>query len=338
MRNVIFERIKGSRGSFFIVELSSNHNGDMRRAKQMIDYAASSGADAVKLQSWSKTSLSSKESYKDQEKLAAENERVSLNREQFTELKRYADHKHIMLTTSVFSEEETDMAVDLGIKFLKFASIDLTNLPFLEYVAKKGLPLILSVGMSTIGEIERAIKTIHATGNTQLVLMHCISNYPTEDNDINLKMIGRLQKTFNLPVGFSDHTIGHPACIAAVSLGACAVEKHVKLMDGIACREKDFALPISELRRLVDDVKRIPYMLEGDGLFISASQLEQRKRMRRSIVVKVNLACGEKINRSNIDFKRPGTGISPADLSWVVGRRLKVEKTEDDVLHWDDLE
>ncbi|MBT4605191.1 N-acylneuraminate-9-phosphate synthase [archaeon] len=335
----IFERMKGKGDSpFFIVELSNNHNGEVNRAKKMIKFAADSGADAVKLQSWSKTSLSSKKAYENNPKLAAQNERVSLSKEQFKELKEYADHHHIMLTTSVFSEEETDMAVELGMKFLKFASLDLTNLPLLTYVAKKGLPLFLSVGMSSIAEIETAINTIYATGNKQLVLMHCISNYPTEDNDINLNMIKTLKETFQIPIGFSDHTIGHPACIAATTLGACAIEKHVKLMDGVACREKFFALPITEIKDLVDNCKRIPYMLEGKGLYISPAQLHQRKRMRRSVITKYPLQKGQTITKENITFKRPGTGISPDKLQFVLGRKLKKDIGEDEMILWEDLE
>jgi sialic acid synthase SpsE len=337
MASSIYHRLKNKENPFFIVEISSNHNGSVERAKKMIDVAVEAGADAVKFQTWTKSSLSSKIVYEGKAKLAAENSRISLTKEKFMEIKNYCDEQSIIFCASAFSEEEADMLTDIGVPFMKFASLDITNLELIEYVAKKGLPIIISGGMSTIGEIETALETIYATGNKEVVLLYCVSNYPTQDNHLNLNRIKNFQQIFDISVGLSDHTEGRVAPVMAVALGACMIEKHIMLTDGEGCRERYFALPEKHLKELVDNVKRAPYMMEDQPLVSSREEKRQFKKMRRSLVTKKRLITGEILTKEDIAHKRPGTGISPIDWKFAKGRKLKVTKEIDEVVNWDDL-
>jgi sialic acid synthase SpsE len=338
MENNIFERLKGRDGPFFIAEISSNHNGDVERAKQLVDFAIDAGADAVKFASWSKTSLFSKKVYEGREKHAAQNEKEAMTPEMFKEMKKYCDEKKILVSSTPSSFEDVDTLVQENVRFLKVMSQDVTFLPFLEYVGKTGLPIVLSIGMASMGEIETAIETIYKTGNKKIILLQCVSNYPTEDEQINLRTMEWLKDTFHLPVGLSDHTVGRAAPVAATALGACMIEKHIMLMDGQPTREQSFALPAQDLKELVDNVKRVPYMLGTKGVVLTANELDERKRMRRSLITKFSMKAGEIITKDHITFKRPGTGIPPTELKYILGKRLNVDLGEDEVIHWEHLE
>ncbi len=234
------KEIKNYGEPYIIAEIGANHNGDIELAKKLIDKAVECGADAVKFQSWTPTSLICKEEYDKNQvyndspkkhfgSLKAMVEKYYLREEQHFELKEYCDKIGVDFCSTPFSKEEVDLLMKLNVPFIKVASMDINNLELLRYMAKQNKPIILSTGMSTLGEIEKAVEVIEEEGNNQIILLHCISIYPPAYEDINLNNILMLEKAFNYPVGFSDHTIGTSIPLAAVALGSCIIEKHFTL-------------------------------------------------------------------------------------------------------------
>ena len=232
-----YERIKKNTEPYIIAEIGSNHNGDMQLAKRMIDELANMGCDAAKFQSWTKDSLFAKGFYKEKNQFVDKKfgtleqmvEKFSISKDDHKTLKSYCDKQNITFCSSSFSFEEVDMLDDLDVTFFKVASMDLNNLSFLKYIAEKNKPIILSTGMGTLSEIDKAINVMFQAGNKQIILLHCIAVYPPDDEIVNLRNIQMLKDTFGLPVGFSDHTIGTSIPLAAIALGAKIIEKHFTL-------------------------------------------------------------------------------------------------------------
>lgn len=260
---------------YIIAEIGANHNGDMDLAKKMIDSAVECGCDAVKFQSWTPDSLIAKEeydrnqSYDDSPKkhfgsLKEMVEKYYLRDEQHFELKEYCESKGVDFCSSPFSNKEVDLLVSLGVPFLKIASMDINNIPFLKYAAKTMKPIVVSTGMSTLSEIEIAVKTIQEEGNSNIVLLHCISIYPPKDKDIHLRNITMLQQAFNLPVGFSDHSFGASIPLASVALGACIIEKHYTL-------DKDLPGWDHEISANPDEMKTISKYFASSGQVVISS-------------------------------------------------------------------
>ena len=225
---------------YVIAELGSNHNGDMEIAKKLIQEAKESGADCVKFQSWTKDTIFSKKKYQDNFFISDDYrnrtdftleeivEAYSISEKELLEMKNFANKLEIDITSTPFSKREVDFLVNkLDSPFIKVASMDLNNYPFLEYIAKKNKPIVLSTGLSELYEIDKAVKTIEKAGNNKIVILHCVANYPPADNDVNLNNIKTLMSTYpEYPIGFSDHTLGIAIPLAAVTLGACLIEKH----------------------------------------------------------------------------------------------------------------
>ena len=219
---------------YIIAELGSNHNGDMELAKKLILEAKESGADCVKFQSWSKETIFSQKKYDDNYFIADDYrdrddytleeivEAYAISEQELLEMKAFADEVGIDCTSTPFSIKEVDFLVDkLKSPFIKIASMDLNNYPFLSYVAKKNKPIVISTGLSELFEIDKAIKTIEAEGNSQIAVLHCVASYPPLDIDLNLNNIQTLMATYpKYVVGFSDHTLGTVIPLAAVTLGS----------------------------------------------------------------------------------------------------------------------
>ncbi|WP_321539192.1 N-acetylneuraminate synthase family protein [Flavobacterium piscinae] len=253
---------------YIIAEIGANHNGDMDLAKKMIDSAVECGCDAVKFQSWTPKSLIAKEeydrnqSYDDSPKkhfgsLKEMVERYYLRDDQHVELKEYCKTKGVDFCSSPFSNEEVDLLVKLDVPFLKIASMDINNIPFLKYAAKTMKPLVISTGMSTLSEIETAVNTVKAEGNNNIVLLHCISIYPPKDKDIHLRNITMLQQAFDLPIGFSDHSFGASIPLASVALGACIIEKHFTLDKDLPGWDHEISANPVEMKTICEDSKKI---------------------------------------------------------------------------------
>lgn len=334
---------------YIIAEIGANHNGDMDLAKKMIDSAVACGCDAVKFQSWTPKSLIAKEeydrnqSYDDSPKkhfgsLKEMVEKYYLREDQHFELKEYCIAKGVDFCSSPFSNEEVDLLVKLDVPFLKIASMDINNIPFLKYAAKTMKPLVISTGMSTLSEIETAVNTVKGEGNNNIVLLHCISIYPPKDKDIHLRNITMLQQAFNLPIGFSDHSFGASIPLASVALGSCIIEKHYTLDKDLPGWDHEISANPEEMKIICDDSKKIAAALGNVFRSVSDEEEAKKAKFRRSIVLESALKKGDMIKESDLAYKRPGTGIPPNEYSFVIGRKLNQDLEVDTVLNWNYFE
>ena len=335
---------------YIIAELGSNHNGDMELAKKLIVQAKEAGADCVKFQSWSKNTLFStkkfednyflSDDYRDRDDYSLEEivDKYAITEDQLLQMKEFADDVGIDCTSTPFSPREVDFLIDqMKSPFIKVASMDLNNYPFLSYIAKKNKPIVLSTGLSELYEIDKAVKTIENAGNEQIIILHCVSTYPPLDKNVNLNNIKTLMRTYHrYPIGFSDHTLGVTIPIAAVSLGACVLEKHFTLDKNMEGWDHKVSANYQELKVIVNNSDRV---FQALGSYeISAPESEKVKReFRRSIVLTKHMKKGQKIEKKHIDFKRPGEGIGPEMIDFIIGRSVNKDVESDHVLTLDDL-
>ena len=331
---------------FVIAEIGANHNGSLDLARRLIDSAQACGVDAVKFQSWSKASLISKAEYARNTRysgdgrlggLEQEVERYQLTPAQHFEIARHCHDIEMMFLSSVFSPCEVELLDNLGAPAFKIASMDVTHLPLLACVARRHKPVILSTGMATLGEIERAVTVLQAEGASAIVLLHCVSSYPTRPADANLRNLELLMRTFDLPVGFSDHTLGTAVPLAAVALGACMIEKHFTLDTGMDGWDHAISADPREMRALVGGALEVFAALGSPLRTLSGQELEKRKAFRRRLVAAHALARGSQLRAEDVDYKRPGTGIGPEELGYAVGRTLTRDLAADDEIEWADL-
>jgi len=332
---------------YIIAEIGSNHNGDMQLAKQLIDAAKSCGADAVKFQSWSKSSLISKAEYTRRTQYADKKrhfgtleemvEKYQFTPEQHREIVSYCQEKEVAFLSSCFALEEVDLLDALNVPAFKIASMDVNHLPLLEYVASKGRPVMLSTGMAMLGEIERALNTLRRGGAGPVALLHCIAVYPPSYEIINLRNIATLQQAFGVPVGFSDHTLGTAISLAAIALGACIIEKHFTLDKDMEGWDHAISADPGELEVIVWEGRNVFAALGSTVRIVTETEMEKRKAFRRRLVVKRAMRRGEPLRVEDLDFKRPGTGIHPDELAYVIGRSLARDVEFDDELEWSDL-
>lgn len=333
--------------TFIIAEAGVNHNGDIEVAKRLIDVAVETGADAVKFQTFNVDDLVTKNAPKAkyQQETTDEKEsqykmlkKLELSKEEHLILKEYCQQKNIIFMSTPFDFSSVDLLEEIGIQAFKVGSGDLTNLPLLEYIAQKNKPIILSTGMSNLGEVEEAVNTILDTGNKDLILLHCVSNYPTEFKDVNLRAIQTLGNAFKLPVGYSDHTPGIEIPIAAVAMGAKVIEKHFTLDKNMEGPDHKASLNPEELKEMVKSIRNVEKSL-GDGIKrCMDSEKDTRKVARRSLVAKRDLKAGEVLTEDNIGIKRPGTGIKPKYYNKITGHKINKDIYHDTLFQWEDIE
>ncbi len=333
---------------YIIAEIGANHNGDMDLARKMIDSAKACGCDAVKFQSWTPDSLVAQEEYDRNQQyddspkkhfgsLKDMVEKYYLRPEQHVELKKYCDKIGIEFCSTPFSEDEADLLEELGVHFYKIASMDINNPGFLKYVARKGKPIVISTGMATLAEIENAVKAIEQEGQSDIILLHCIAIYPPAYEDINLNNIPMLRQTFGYPVGFSDHTIGISIPLASVALGSCMIEKHFTLDKDLPGWDHEVSANPEEMRIIVAESRNVVNSLGTFRRTVSQAEEEKKLKFRRSIVAKGNLKQGHILTTDDLSFKRPARGISPDKVKYVVGRKLKRDISQDEIMQWDDM-
>jgi len=330
-----------------VAEIGVNHNGDIRLAKKLIDAAKDAGADAVKFQAFKTEKIvakyAAKAEYQKETTRSGESQyemirKLELKEEEFIELYDYAKKKNIVFLSSAFDNESVDLLNNLGVPAFKVASGEITNFPLLRYIAEKQKPVILSTGMSTLDEIEDALKVIREKGVEDIVLLHCVTSYPAKIEDANLRVIETLRRRFKLPVGFSDHTFGITIPIAAAALGAVLIEKHFTLDRTLPGPDHRASLEPDELKDMIKAIRDVEEAL-GDGIKRPTEDEERiKKAARRSIVAIVDIPKGSAITRDMLDVKRPGTGIEPKYLDVVIGRKAKRNIKKDDILKWDSLQ
>lgn len=334
--------------TYVIAEAGSNHNRDLATARRLIEVAGEAGADAVKFQTFTAQGLYSRftptMSYLDEDGLVAEGESVwdllkrnELPWEWHAELAAVAADVGIDFLSTPFEEAAVDALEDVGVPAYKIASYEITHLPLIEHCARTGKPLLLSTGMASLADIERALDTANAAGAREIVLLHCAINYPPAFEDLNLRAIPTLAAAFEIPIGWSDHTPGHTADVVAVSLGAVMVEKHFTLSRDQEGPDHPFAVEPDELAAMVTAIRETEAALGTGVKRVTPAEAEMYRLGRRSVVAARDLPAGHVVAREDVAVKRPGYGIPVHELDALVGRTTTRAHEADEVLTWDEL-
>lgn len=334
---------------YVIAEIGANHNGDMDLAKKMINVAKECGADCVKFQSWSKDSIFSKKVYDDNFFLRDDYrnrtdytlesivDKYHIGIEEHRMLKKYCDTIGIEFNSTPFSKLEVDLLVDeLKVPFVKVASMDLNNIPFLEYIAKKKIPVVISTGLCELSDVSDAVKTLKENGCPDVILLHCVSIYPPKDNQVNLNNIDMLRQAFGCKVGYSDHTLGTIAPIMSISKGVCIIEKHFTLDKEMEGWDHKISADTAELKQICE-AARVGYKMLGSYTKVVNETKERRDAFQRSIVAARLIKKGEVITENDIDYKRPGNGISPKYYKFIVGKIAKRDINYDEIIQMEDF-
>lgn len=330
---------------FIIAEAGSNHNRKLHQAYKLIDIAKQAGADAVKFQTYSAEKIYSRKtpmmSYVKRNKLVKGNEtiwdlikKIEMPREWHPKLASYCKKKGIMFLSTPFDLEAVDELEAVKCPAYKIASYEITHLPLLEKCAKTGKPIILSTGMADLADIETALNVIYKTGNKKVILLHCAINYPPNFADLHLRAMETMRKAFNVPIGFSDHTMGISADIAAVALGAKVIEKHFTISRKLKGPDHPFAVEPHELKAMVQGIRETEAALGSTIKKHTAAEAEMYKLGRRSLVAACAIGKGTKIKREMLEVKRPGFGIPTKMMDQVIGRTASCNIEEDDILTW----
>lgn len=311
-----------------IAEACTNHNGSLAKAKELVDLAVAAGADSVKFQVINPEGLyllrvrDEKGAWTDNG-VVAQRRAAMLTDDEYRELAEHARAKGIPLSGSVFDRKSLDLLCEIGAPYLKIASTDCNNFPFLAEVAARGRKIVLATGMANLGEIERAVKTITGAGNHDLVLLHCVSVYPCPLDLTNLGFITTLRAAFGLPVGFSDHTGGSLAAAMAVALGAEWLEKHFTWDRSAAGFDHANSLDPQQFTAYVADVRAAASAVQRPVVKVGEKEAGVRARARRALHAGRDLAAGEVLTERDVIIVRPEGPLAPGDLGLVLGRRLK---------------
>ncbi|UUX92259.1 N-acetylneuraminate synthase [Methanoplanus endosymbiosus] len=328
---------------YVIAEAGVNHNGDINLAKKLIDAAKDSGADAVKFQTFKAEEVVCKTAGKAQYQIentgSSESQyemikALELSDEDFTELKKYADEKEITFLSTPFDHQSADFLEKLGVPLFKIPSGEITNIPLLEHIGKKQKPVILSTGMSTLGEVEEAIESLKSSGTTDITLLHCTTSYPAPIESVNLSAMETMRCAFKLPVGYSDHTEGITIPIAAVALGAVVIEKHFTIDKNLPGPDHKASLEPDELKAIVEAVRDVELAM-GNG--IKAANDAERNNIqvaRKSLVARRNINEGSVLMKDDVTAKRPGTGIPPKYFNLIIGKKMNKSLRRDEQINW----
>ena len=333
--------------TFIIAEAGVNHNGDIATCYKLIDAAADAKVDAIKFQTWKTELIVSKKTERaeyQRRNMPHKNEtqfemikRLELKDNDFIVLKKYCDDKGILFLSTTTDFPSTELIAPL-VPLFKVSSADLTNYPFLKHLAQKGKPIILSTGMSNLGEIEQALDIIREnqpeidSSFPEISILHCTTNYPCPMEEVNLNAMVTLKKAFKLQTGYSDHTLGIEVPIAAVSLGATIIEKHFTLDRTMPGPDHRASLEPNELKDMVNAIRNIEIAMGSGIKKPSDSELKNKPIARKSIVAKCKIKQGDVFTIENLAVKRPGNGITPMRWDEIIGRKAIRTFEEDDLI------
>ena len=326
---------------YIIAEAGVNHNGDINLALELANFAKKSGADCIKFQTFIAENLVTKNAIKaDYQKLSTDESQsqlemlkgLELSKKDFAQIKKYCEEIRIDFLSTPFDLDSIHFLCDLGIKQWKIPSGEITNLPYLIKIASTKLPVILSTGMSTLEEVEEAVIILKKYGTEKLTLLHCTTEYPTPYVDVNLKAMMTMHRKFNLPVGYSDHTMGIEIPIAAVAMGATIIEKHFTLDRNMDGPDQKASLEPDELKTMISAIHNVETAL-GDGIKQPAdSEMKNIEIARKSIIAKKKIIKGELLTEENLTVKRPGDGVSPMKWFEVLGKTALKDFEEDELI------
>ncbi len=333
--------------TFIIAEAGVNHNGQTALALQLIDAAAAAGADAVKFQTFKAEKLvtkSAKMADYQVQNIGSESSQLEMLRKlelQYADhamLKSYAEQQGLVFMSTPFDQDGIDFLRELGVAAFKAGSGDLTNLPYLEKMARQGLPMIISTGMAVMEECVEAVASIRNAGNPDLIVLHCTTNYPCPEPEVNLLAMRTMAETLGCMVGYSDHTDGVLVPQLAVAAGAHVIEKHFTLDRNMDGPDHKASLEPHELQEMVRMIRQVETIMGHGEKIPNASEAKIKEAARKSIVAGQSIAAGTVILAEMLDIKRPGTGISPKKMQNLVGKRAKANIEADTLITWDMLD
>lgn len=331
---------------YIIAEIGSNHGRNLDIAKKMIEVAKDGGCDAVKFQSYTADGLYSRYTPRisEMEGRSHANEtpyelikRIQMPIEWHPILKEHCDKVGITFCSTPFDENMVNVLESVKVPYYKIASYEITHYPLLRKIAQLGKPVVLSTGNSDMEDIRLAVNTLEKNGCREIALLHCVSQYPAKYEDMNLRCIDTLRSEFGCPVGLSDHTMDNISAVAAVALGACIIEKHFTLDRNTFGPDHSFALEPAELKTLVDSVRATELALGSGNKAVQASEEENHKIGRRSLIAGSDFKKGDIITKDKIKIKRPALGIHPKYLEDISGRKIKKDIPADCWISWEDL-
>lgn len=340
---------------FFIAEAGVNHNGDEQMAMELVETAARCGADAVKFQTFSAEKLVRRgaEKAEYQRRETGDGDQFSLLKalemspELHEKLMQRCDELGIEFMSTPFDEDAAAFLLEMGMQRIKVPSGEITNEPFLEFLAAKDLPLVVSTGMATLDEIKNAVKIIRDARSEAglgplsadaLTILHCTSNYPAQCSDVNLRAMQTIAAETSMPVGYSDHTLGLAVSTAAVAMGAVVIEKHFTLDRDLPGPDHKASLVPAELAALIRQIRDVEAALGSPVKAPTSSELPVRALVRRSVTTNRRIEAGTVLKRDDLTLLRPGNGIPPGELKNVVGRVASREIAPASTLQWRDLE
>jgi len=328
---------------FIIAEAGVNHNGKLEIAKKLVDVAVDAGADAVKFQTFKSKGVvtagsdladyAKKNIGKDIKQLELMNS-LELNYRDFSILKDYCDKKEIIFLSTPHSFDAINFLDDL-VPAYKFGSGDITNIPSLKHAAKKGKPMILGTGMSTLNEVKYAINAIKSEGNEQIIALHCTTNYPCPLEEVSLRAMITMQKELDCLVGYSDHTLGVLVPIMATAMNATVIEKHFTIDKNLPGPDHRASLEPNEFKNMIKEIRNTEKALGSFDKKPTESEKEIMKIVRKSIVAKQDIQKGSIIERNMLIMKRPGTGLRPDDLDKIIGKKANRYILEDEIFQLD---
>lgn len=323
---------------FIIAEAGVNHNGNIETALELVRRAKEIGANCVKFQTFKAASVITKKAPKAKYQLAVTDtketqfemlEKLELTENDYVRIIDECRKQKITFLSTPYNEEDADFLNNLGVTGFKIASGQIVELAFLEHVAKFGKPIILSSGMASLAEVFDAVMAIRAAGNEQLAILQCTTNYPSYNEDANIRAMISMGKSLDLLYGYSDHIEENYACYAAVALGAKIIEKHFTLDRNLPGPDHKASLNVQEFKSLIDGIRKIETALGSPVKTPSLKEIQNTQGMRRSIVLNNSIKKGDKITEENMSFKRPATGISPKRKKDLIGKMAAVDIEED---------
>jgi N,N'-diacetyllegionaminate synthase len=333
--NIKNKKIGTGHPVFFIAEAGVNHNSSMDLAKQLIDAAATAGADAVKFQTFKTENIitpgAPKSTYhiqttgSDKEQTWFELLKTQeLTREMHIELIKYCEEKDILFLSTPYDNDSADLLEELGVPAFKIASTDTNNIPFLKYVARKGLPMILSSAMSTMEEVIKAVEVVREEGLQEVAMLQCTGNYPAKLEDSHLNVMNTYREKLQCVIGYSDHTLELINPIAATAMGASIYEKHITIDKSLPGPDHRMALDPEELKETIRAIRQTESALGSSNKQILESEKENRNKLRKSIVANTDIPPGTVITQEMIAIKRPGGGLEPSQFNKIIGKKAAI--------------
>lgn len=336
--------IGGNSPTFIIAEMSANHLQSFDNAVKIIKEAKKAGADAIKLQTYTPDTIT----------IDCDNEYFQIKQDTIWDgttlhklyqtaytpwewqpkLKKIAEEEGLICFSSPFDKTAVDFLENMNVPAYKIASFEITDIPFIEYIASKGKPVIISTGIATLSDIEEAVNTCKRMGNEQVALLKCTSAYPSPLEDINLNTMPNIRETFKTIVGLSDHTLGHSVAVGAVALGAKIVEKHFTLSRADGGPDSAFSMEPEEFKNMVKSIREIEKAL-GEVSYDLTYKMRRSREHSRSLFIVKDVKAGEELNEENVKSIRPGFGMHPRYLSQILGKKLKTDIKKGTPLSWD---